>query len=125
MANRQVWVERAPLGRAIIRIFRGSHSPDWQKANECGLVSLVPKFDAVSEIRKQIWQRCAGNCEWCGKRIRESGSLYERGHMHEKIPKGNGGEVSLDNGIFLCYNCHINVAHGDRRPRFSLGNLEE
>lgn len=38
--------------------------------------------------------------------------------MHELVSKGKGGEVSLENSIGLCADCHLNTAHGNRRPRF-------
>ena len=115
-ARNTVWVERVD-GR-IIRIFRSTHGEDWKRAMEAGSLETCPKKDAVGEIRHQIYERCGGRCEWCGKRIPESGPLTVRMHMHERVPKGNGGEVSLANGLGLCYDCHINDAHGDRRPQF-------
>ena len=86
-----------------------------------GRLFTCPKKDAVSEIRKQIWQRCAGNCEWCRKRIIQDGPLKQKMHMHEKILKGSGGEVSLDNSCGICENCHANSpeAHGDRKPQWT------
>jgi hypothetical protein len=117
--NREVWVER--VNGSVIRIFRGSHSGDWKRALAAGTLFTCPKFDAVGLIRKQIWQRCGGACEWCGKRITETGLLWKRGHMHEQIPKGNGGEISLDNSVMICYTCHFedDRAHGQRRPQFT------
>lgn len=118
-----VWVERD--GSRIIRIFRSTHGQDWQDAMLFGRLFTCPKLDAIGAIRKQIWARCGGRCEDCGKPVTESGSLYKRMHMHEVIPKGSGGEVSLTNCCGLCYHCHINVAHGDRRPQFSGKDFDE
>jgi HNH endonuclease len=116
-ARNTVWVEK--IDGRIVRIFRSTKSEDFSRAIGAGTAITCPKFDAVGAIRKQIWARCGGRCEDCGRPVTETGSLYRRGHMHEVLPKGNGGEVSLDNCRFLCYNCHINVAHGNRRPQFT------
>ena len=123
-ARNTCWVERDEQAR-IIRIFRSTHSSDFSDALARNRVFTCPKFDAVGAIRKQIWQRCAGNCEWCGKRITENGPLVARMNMHEAIPKGSGGEVSLTNSVGICYDCHFNSpkAHGDRKPQWS--KLEE
>lgn len=67
---------------------------------------------AVEEIRKQIWDRTDGECEWCGSFITEAF------HMHEVIPRGEGGNISLENSVGICASCHLNDAHGDRKPRF-------
>jgi hypothetical protein len=31
-------------------------------------------------------------------------------------------EISLDNGEILCYKCHIDGVHGNRKPQFGGGN---
>lgn len=76
---------------------------------------MVARKVAVEEIRRTVCKRATDennitHCEDCGKRI----SWYD-GHMHERIPKGSGGEVSVINGSFLCPNCHLNVEHGNRK----------
>jgi len=116
-AARTVWVER--VDGQIVRIFRGTHSDDWKAAMVAGTLETCPKFDAVGAIRKQVWKRCGGRCEDCGGAVWETGSLFARMHMHEQTPKGNGGEVSLTNCRGLCYHCHIDVAHGNRKPKFT------
>ena len=116
MSNRRVWVEVDLAGNPIRILKHVRFGSDLARIRE------MPKFDAVGAIRKQIWQRCGGRCEWCGKPVTESGPLWRRMHMHEKIPKGSGGEVSLDNGVGLCQNCHEHSpeAHGNRKPQWSL-----
>jgi hypothetical protein len=93
------------------------------------LLFTCPKRDAIAEVRFQIWQRCNGQCEWCGKRITENGPLYARMHMHEQAPKGKaigGGEVSLENGVGICQKCHDDIGHADRKLQFSKPfDLEE
>jgi 5-methylcytosine-specific restriction endonuclease McrA len=51
-------------------------------------------------------------CEFCGNVITQG-----TGHMHEKLFKGNGGEVSLDNCVAICAACHIGKdgEHGNRK----------
>ena len=121
-ARNTCWVER--VDGNIVRIFRSTHGEDWSRAMAAGTLQTCPKKDAVGEIRGKIWKRCAGRCEWCGSPVTESGSLRRRMHQHEKVFKGKGGgsgEVSLDNCVGICYDCHFNdpAAHGDRRPQFS------
>lgn len=125
-ARNTVWVERNILGR-IVRIFRSTHGEGWKRAMAEGSIFTCPKLDAIGAIRKQIWQRCGGRCEWCSKPVTESGSLYKRMNMHERVAKGSGGEVSLDNSVGICYDCHFNdpAAHGDRKPQFTGKMFDE
>jgi len=122
-ARNAAWIER--IDGKIVRIFRSTHGDDWKRAMEARTLETCPKKDAVGAIRGQIWKRCHGRCEWCGKTVTESGPLWKRGHMHEQVPKGNGGAVSLDNSVMLCENCHLGVAHGNRIPMFSKSSVEE
>jgi len=68
---------------------------------------------AVSEIRKQVWDRIQGECTYCGQFVTE-----ETFHMHEEIPRGQGGNYSLENSIGICSSCHLKDVHGNRNPRF-------
>ena len=39
--------------------------------------------------------------------------------MHEMVSRGDGGEISLANGVGICYDCHFGPAgHGNRVTRF-------
>jgi 5-methylcytosine-specific restriction endonuclease McrA len=72
-----------------------------------------PKADAIRTIRKQVFERAGYMCEFCGKNL-----TWEGGEMHEKLPKGKGGEVSMDNSVAVCHQCHTGRAdseHGNRR----------
>lgn len=124
-ARNTCWIER--IDGKIVRIFRGTHGEDWKAALAAGTLETCPKLDAVGAIRKQVWDRCGGRCEWCGSPVTQSGSLYKRMHAHEQVPKGSGGEVSLTNTVGICYDCHFNrpEAHGNRRPQFSSGQTFE
>jgi 5-methylcytosine-specific restriction endonuclease McrA len=117
-ARNTVWVER--IDSRIVRIFRSTHGQDWDNARVSGTLETCPKKDAVGAIRSAIWKRCGGRCEWCGTPVTEAGPLWKRGHMHEQVAKGNGGEVSLDNSVMICYDCHFgDNGHGNRRPQFT------
>lgn len=79
-----------------------------------GRVILMSKREAISAIRLQIWHRTHGVCDWCSKPISEQSM-----HMHEMIPRGEGGEISLSNSVGICYDCHFGPAgHGHRVTRF-------
>jgi len=75
----------------------------------------MDRFEAVGAIRHEIFIRQKGRCIACDKIVTE-----EQAHMHEKVSRGKGGNISLDNSEILCSNCHIGPdgAHGNRRPKF-------
>lgn len=73
-------------------------------------IKELPYAEAVSVIRKQVVTRADGECEWCSKPIGKN-----MGHLHEVIFRSRGGEISLANSVFICPDCHLNVAHKDRR----------
>ena len=109
----RVFVEREN-GR-IVRLFRSRF-----KALECkGDVVEYPRHNAVVEIRQQVYERSKGYCENCGHIITHTF------HMHEKIARSDGGEISLENSVALCAACHIlrtDSEHGNRRLRFGEAN---
>ena len=47
--------------------------------------------------------------------------------MHEEVPRGNGGEISLANSKMICRTCHrtSDRAHGNRRPQWNSKSFEE
>lgn len=70
----------------------------------------------TAEIRHEIFLRQKGACISCGLLLTE-----EQAHMHEKVFRGKGGKISLDNSEILCQDCHINretFGHGKRKPQF-------
>ena len=87
-----------------------------------GVVQIMDRAKAVGAIRAQVYERATGDspaggelseCERCGRIIR-----WETFEMHETIPKGKHGEVSLSNCEALCHACHQggpDSAHGNRR----------
>ena len=67
----------------------------------------------IGGIRLAIFERQNHLCLWCGKLL-----TWEQAHMHELLSRGKGGKISLDNSIILCYDDHINRAHGNRKPQW-------
>lgn len=103
------------------RIFR--KDKEWLKFEPHEWI-WMGKADAVGLIRLQVFERTGGRvfegetlvkgkCEECDRYI-----TWDSMEQHERIFKGKGGEVSLENCIALCHNCHTGSptsAHGDRR----------
>lgn len=104
-ANKLIWAEITSAGLPV-RILRG-------KPSGAGQFERMAYGFAVAAIRKQLWWRCAGECELCGSVVTESS-----GHMHEKQHRGKGGEISLANSVFVCAASHT-YQHRDRNPRFT------
>lgn len=107
-----VWVEMT--GGQVSKIFKN------QKQAFLGCPDPQAKFkdEAVGSVRRQVYDRQKGRCLNCGDARPYEGDLFTRMHMHEEIPKGKGGLVSLENCVCLCARCHLSGQHGDRRPRF-------
>lgn len=107
---RMAWVDI--LDGVPIRIFRSEKA-----AYELFQHDLVrmPRAEAVGLIREQVFRSSGEECEYCGKPI----SLQTM-HMHEKVHRGQGGEISLDNSVALCFACHA-AEHKNRNPRFGEG----
>ena len=113
--GKQVRAEIGPNGLPC-RIFRDA---SWKT---CDSVQIMDRAKAVGAIRAQVYERATGDspaggelseCERCGRIIR-----WETFEMHETIPKGKHGEVSLSNCEALCHACHQggpDSAHGNRR----------
>jgi 5-methylcytosine-specific restriction endonuclease McrA len=98
-----------------VRIFRDR---TWRDFPE-GQVVEMTKAEAVGSIREQVFDFARNpltgqfECRNCGRII-----TWKSGEMNELIPKGSGGEVSLENCEALCNSCHqtgANARHSDRR----------
>lgn len=111
MKNKLVYVQENDKFQAI-RIFKNES----QAHASIGDVSLMMYAVAVYHIRHAIWLRCKGECEICATPITE-----DSGHMHEVRHRGQGGEISLVNSVFICSTCHKR-AHADRNTRFTKKN---
>jgi 5-methylcytosine-specific restriction endonuclease McrA len=111
---RKVLVETTEDGNPI-RIFRNGKAA--VKAALAGrYVTSMRRAEAVGLIREMVRHSAGDVCQRCGAILTK-----ETGEMHETLPKGKGGEVSLDNCEWLCHACHQgrpDSAHGDRRTRF-------
>jgi 5-methylcytosine-specific restriction endonuclease McrA len=121
MSKQSVYVELA--GDQIIRIFRVNSDAYRLSVEHPERVGYVARKVAVEEIRKAVFKRATDDdgithCEDCGKRID-----WFIGHMHERIAKGKGGSVSIENSVALCSRCHLEVEHGDRR--FQSSKIKE
>lgn len=94
---RRVYVELNDKGRAS-RIFRGYPPVSTGVVRE---IQQKTRTKAIAEVRRQIFARANGNCEYCAAVITE-----QTGHMHEKVFRSHGGEISLENSVAVCYPCH-------------------
>ena len=111
-----VWVEIGDESGLPVRIFKNqkaaSRRGSWDR------ISYVLRSMAVSEIRRAIWERDGRRCTHCGRAL-----TYQSLEMHERLWRGKGGEVSVENGTSLCGDCHQNdkvAGHGNRRPQWSV-----
>jgi 5-methylcytosine-specific restriction endonuclease McrA len=122
--SKMVHVSLGEDGRAT-HIFKGKN---WLNCN--GEMLLIDRGKAVGQIRQQVFERCSvegssdwHECERCGRTI-----TWETMEMHETLPKGSGGEVSLENCEALCHQCHQGAedsAHGNRRWHSAKISSEE
>ena len=81
-----------------------------------------PRTDAVRSIRQQVYERDK-ECQRCGKPL-----TWATGHLDEKVSRGEGGEISLDNCWMLCARCHIlspTSEHSNRSLRFGERNDQD
>lgn len=109
MANR-VLCEIDPQSKKLIRILRHGGTALFLKPEQ---VVELPKVEAISQIRRQVFEISRGECRNCSR------AITWNFHMHEQKPKGRGGEVSVTNSVALCADCHLNQEHGDRKPQWS------
>ena len=120
-----VWVEFDEFTGWATRIFKSHKAMVLAMPYfECGYTKKMDRALAVSQIRRQIFDRQEGVCVNCPEML-TWGSM----HMHEKISRGDGGEISLDNSEGLCAACHVlspRSAHGkERSPQFTKRTTEE
>ena len=118
--KRKVWVQIATNPLRVVRIFKNQRAASLLVGFE-DIVRYILKASAVGNIRKQVFERDGYACTHCGKEV-----TWNTGHMHERVWKGRGGEVSVDNCTVLCYDCHMNdpvAGHGKRKPQFSHGQM--
>lgn len=99
----------------ISRIFRNTRDAVLSAAWEEKRVGEYPRKDAVGIIRKRVYDLAEGFCKYCGKY-----AGWEVGEMHEELPRGQGGEISIYNSVWSCVNCHRGPEgqHKERQTRF-------
>lgn len=102
-----------PVKKNIIRIFRSQKRAFDLEPEQ---VIEYPRSEAVKSIRQQIFTRCEGRCEYCNREI-----TWQEGEMHEEIPRGKSGEISLANSRFVCPKCHRNDERGHKSRRLYWG----
>ncbi len=108
MARNRVYVEINPETKLPIRILKHFEFKLPQER-----FGEWPRKDATESIRRQVFERAKNLCDKCGK-ILTWGTM----HLHERTPRSKGGEVSVENGWALCYQCHILEEHGTKRPQW-------
>jgi 5-methylcytosine-specific restriction endonuclease McrA len=106
-----VWVELS-LSTKPIRIFRNRRAA-YDCAAHWGSIIQMERSEAVGIIRHTIFVRSAGECEMCASPVNE-----KTGHLHEKLHRGQGGEISINNSIFICARCHRHY-HRNREVKFT------
>lgn len=110
--SRKVWVKCEADGDDAVRVVRIYRSLKAAIFPGAVAVSMDRAF-AVRSIRSQIFKRSRGGCELCSTPV-----TWDTGHMHEQIPRGKGGEISLENSVFVCAACHKH-AHRKRNPQWT------
>ena len=110
MMPRMCWTQLGLDGKAV-RILKSAK-----------LVGVVPRaayilrMTAVDDIRRAVWERDKRRCAHCGVAVG-----YNVMELHERLWRGRGGEISLQNSVCLCYPCHQHdemAGHGKRRPQW-------
>jgi len=109
MNNHSVWAELSKEGNRVVRIFKSEKAA----FASMRMVVFLLKSTAVGDIRKQLFYRSQGYCELCGDIVTE-----KSGHMHEQKWRGKGGEISLENSVFICAKTH-KLEHKERNPQFT------
>jgi 5-methylcytosine-specific restriction endonuclease McrA len=111
---RMEYVEIGQDGRAI-RIF-SNFKLACQAHSYPSRIAHMLRATAVEDIRRQVWERDNKRCTHCGTMV-----TWKSMNMHERIWRGRGGEISLENSVTLCTNCHHTddvAGHGMRRPQW-------
>lgn len=110
-----------------VRIFRSKRAASLaQQQNPTIQILYVHRAEAVSIIRRQVFERDGFACVKCGQEITwDTGQLDERQARGKCVQGEDGsyhsGEVSVANGQTLCAPCHTsgpNAKH-QRGPSWS------
>lgn len=110
----RVWVILGADGRAIEILKNEKHACQ----QPAGVVTAFKdRGEATGQIRKQVFVRDKYACTHCGNPV-----TWYNGHMHERVWRGRGGEISVENSTTLCPDCHDKdpvAGHGTRMLRWS------
>lgn len=85
-----------------------------------GKLVLWTRAEAVEIIRRAVFIRDGWKCTNC----HDESLTWETAEMHERLHRGQGGNISVANGTTLCHNCHMQdeeAGHGKRQPQWSKG----
>jgi hypothetical protein len=96
----------------ILGVFR-TQKQAWTFANGADCECIVKECswaNGVERIRRIVFERDERRCVACTQIL-----TWNTMHCHERVHRGKGGPVSVDNCEARCYHCHLNVAHGNRR----------
>jgi 5-methylcytosine-specific restriction endonuclease McrA len=95
-----------------------SHSAALRANPDGACIVEMDRMRAVVAIRSRVYARAKGHCEKCNEVL-----TPETAHMDEKVSRGEGGNISLDNCWLLCSNCHVGPTgeHSNRLPDFRGG----
>lgn len=116
--DEMVWVGISVADQRPSEIFRNHKLAMESLHGAAACVIQWPYKSAVEIIRRKVFERDNYTCTNCG----DTSLTWASGHMHEKIWRGKGGNISLANGTTLCYTCHIlneEAGHGKRQPQWS------
>ncbi len=58
---------------------------------------IKPGEPIPEEVRREVWERCHGRCEYCGKKAVDP---------HHIVPRSQNGSNEKENLIALCRKCH-------------------
>jgi 5-methylcytosine-specific restriction endonuclease McrA len=105
-------VEIDPLTKIPLRIFKYPAKALFLPPER---VAEWPRIEAERSIKKQLLQLQEDCCKYCGKIANMSS------HLHEKLHRSKGGEVSLENSVVICAKCHTGPKgeHSKRAPQWS------
>ena len=57
-------------------------------------------------VKNRLYAKYGKRCEVCGKKFKVNGLTG-----HHICPKSHGGEITEDNILIACYQCHFEVIH--------------
>lgn len=83
----------------------------------------IPRKDAVASIRHQVFERTKGQCEWCGEIITENG--WSKMELHEVKFRSQGGEISVENSVGICHDCHTGRNAVHKGPIWSHETIQD